>query len=186
MPKWKVTGTITIDLDIEQVGGDGGGTLPPSPPPSEPPIVPPATGYPRMIDERLAKINCAVTQDERARYQITHAWLTIGGSKASAPSWAQELMTAAGAGGDHHCFGRVLDRNGNVVMDAVFTLGWPSGKDTRRPEPDGWANIPIYASYNPIMGPGPYWWQAADGEVLGGIGLPMGNHYSFWVIWRER
>jgi hypothetical protein len=186
-PTYKVTGTITLDITVEQVGGGsqppGGGETPP-PGGGQPPVQPPS--WTPMIDERLASIRAGIQERAGTRYKVRYAWLVPNGDRNQAPEWARPLMTAAGAGGDHHCFGQVWDRDGMVVMDARFILAWPGGSDARTPERDGWANIPIYAGFDPTKTQGPYTWSAVDGDTLVGVGLPLNHHVSFWVIWQER
>lgn len=178
-------GKITLELEAVPFKPNGEGDAGSPPGGGEGPTPEGGKPFQRMIDERLAGISAWVEDDPAKRFRISHAWLVIAGNKETAPEWARPLMTAAGAGGDHHCFGQVRDKNGNVIASVRFTLGWPGGSDSRLPESDGWANIPIYAGYNPALGPGPYWWEAEGGERFGGLGLPLNRHYSFWAIWQE-
>lgn len=184
---YKVSGTITLDITIEQVGapGDGGGGENPPPPP-EPPPPPPAQDWKPMIDERLAGINARVIERAGARYKMRYAWLTLNGDISTAPEWARSLMDTPKAGADHHCFGRALRKDGSLDPNAVFILAWPGGSDQRLPEDDGWANIPIYAGFDPKVTEGPYTWSVRDGDTLAGVGLPNRHHVTFWVIWQER
>jgi hypothetical protein len=121
-------------------------------------------------------------------YELVAAWLTINGSWDDVPACAKELVgNWNNLGGDHHAYGRVesLGQAGWAPVMETFALVWPGGGDTRQPEPNGWANIPLGGqNWNPSNGPGPYHWFPFGGDKLIGLGLPFNHHYSFFGLWR--
>ena len=138
-------------------------------------------------DSRLTDLKVSVggTVDKTKPYwRIIAAWLTVNGSWDDVPAWACQWQLNT-LGGDHHAFGRAVFQDGSLAAEAGFGLTWPDGVDTRLPEPDGWANIPLYASYDPAKGPGPYsWLKAGNAERLDGLGLPLNHHVSFFAVWQ--
>ena len=142
-----------------------------------------------LWDERLTEL--AVSVDRRGvdtsqkHWRIIAVWRTRNGSWDDVPTWARQWQQDT-LGGDHHAFGRALFADGTLAPQAGFVLGWPDGVDGRTPEPDGWANIPLFAGYNPAQGPGPYSWaKAGNAEKLVGLGLPHNHHVSFFAVWQE-
>ena len=68
---------------------------------------------------------------------------------------------------------------GAPIME-TFALVWADGGDTRTPEADGWANIPIYG------GGGKYDWFVYGGDKLHGLTMPGNEHWSFFAVWRPK
>lgn len=160
--------------------------------PATPTPEPTATPLPWSIqwDSRLDALNVTIDwSDSTRRYWPIAAWITLDGNWEAVPAWAARyLVNFPEAGGDHHAFGRCLDAAGNVVPDKSFLLSWADGQDGRRPEPSGWANVPLFGgAYYPDRGePGPYTWEALNGLPMQGLGLPYNQHYSFFVVWKAR
>jgi len=155
------------------------------PTPTVPAATPTATPIPILWDERLTEIGVTVNRVSGARYVLVAAWLTKNGSWDDVPAWAKQWQLDS-LGGDHNAFGRCLDKVGNVVQK-TFVLSWPSGSDSRTPESDGWANLPLSGNYwDPAKGPGAYTWTALNGDVLVGIDMPHNWHWSFFGVWQER
>ena len=147
-------------------------------PPPEPPDVPP------LWDSRLTALG--LSREKRdGKYRLHAAWMTANGSWDDAPTWARQWQKDT-LGGDHHAFGRVEDSRGTAITE-TFGLVWPGGGDTRTPESDGWANIPMAGqNWNPDNGPGPYTWFAYSGDKLHGLGMPNNHHVSFFAVWRPK
>lgn len=153
-----------------------------------------------LYDPRLDALNIKVgTSDldrSRPHFRIVAAWITVNGNWDDVPSWAKQYQKDT-LGGDHHAYGLTILADGSIARSAGYVLRWPGGQDMRLPEPDGWANIPMYAGYDPGKGLGPYTWaKAGNAEVLVGLGLPYylpwgqqraqgGVHVSFFAVWQE-
>jgi len=153
-----------------------------------------------LWDPRLTALRVSVDRSgldaTKAHWRIVAAWVTLSGNWDDVPPWAKGWQRDT-LGGDHHCYGRALFRDGAVAPQAGFLLSWPDGSDGRTPEADGWANIPIQAGYDPKVTAGPYRWAKwGNAEVLAGVGLPFtlpwattgtlgGHHVSFFAVWQE-
>lgn len=149
----------------------------------------------RKWDKRLTALGVYVDVGKVDRtvpyWRITHAWLVVDGDWGTAPEWARVFQQDT-LGGAHHAYGRALFADGELAAQAGFVLRWSSGADGRVAEENGWANIPLYAGYDPAKGPGPYSWaKVGNAEVLAGLGLPYhlqaagGRHVSFFAVWQE-
>lgn len=154
--------------------------------PTATPTVMPTPAPPTLLwDSKLSDLGVTVQYVAGARYRLIAAWTTQSGSWDGVPDWARQWQLDT-LGGDHHAFGRCLDVGGNAI-GKTFMLSWPGGADSRTPEADGWANIPLAGqNWNPANGPGPYTWEALKGDKLVGIGLPLNNHWSFFGVWQEQ
>lgn len=140
-----------------------------------------------LWDPRLAALGMSIERDVMRRdgeYYLYAVWCTVNGSWDGVPNWARvwQLDTL---GGDHHFYGRCEDLDGRVLTN-TFALVWQGGYATAQPEPDGWANVPLYGGpWDPKAGPGPY-----DAFCFGGdkikLGLPYNQHYSFFCVWRKK
>ncbi|MGQ9459192.1 MAG: hypothetical protein ACUVS5_13040 [Anaerolineae bacterium] len=153
-----------------------------------------------LWDQRLNALRVTVDASgldrSRPHFRIIAAWITVNGNWDDVPAWAKPYQQDT-LGGDHHAYGRTILADGSVAMGAGHVLTWRDGQDMRLPEPDGWANIPLYAGYDPRNGPGPYTWaKVGNAEKLTGIGLPYylpwaqfqatgGVHVSFFAVWQE-
>ncbi len=166
--------TIGNRFDALEKKIDALNTKPPNP--EEPPL-------PELLwDEKLTGIGVTLERPASARYRIIAAWTTQNGSWEDAPQWAKQYQLDT-LGGDHHVFGRCLDKF-NRPLNKTFVLSWPGGADSRTPEPDGWANLPLAGqNWNPENGRGPYEWQALNGDKLVGLGMPWNHHWSFFAVW---
>lgn len=151
----------------------------------------------RRWDPRLTSLRVFVRADPEqvdyttVHWRISHAWLILDGDWETAPDWARAFQDDT-LGGAHHAYGRAVFADGTVANQAAFVLRWPDGADGRAVEDNGWANIPLYAAYDPEKGPGPYTWaKAGNAEALAGLGLPYtlraagGHHVSFFAVWQE-
>ncbi|MCB0046151.1 MAG: M23 family metallopeptidase [Caldilineaceae bacterium] len=120
----------------------------------------------------------------------------------SIPQWARDAYLSGQfleAGADHHLFGAVLDRDGNLIKDTPLRF-WSDGFDkladgsyegylTIRTKSDsGWANNPMGpgSSYVPERGERGPWCWAPEGaaEVMCGGGLPARHHLSTFAVWQ--
>jgi len=160
------------------------------PTPTVPVATPTATPIPILWDERLTTINVSVRRTENARYQIIAGWLTINGQwgtpgSGDVPDWAWKYHSDD-LGGDHNVFGICLDANGNIVGTKTFVMT-DGGLAAATPMPYGWANQVLAGqNWDPAKGPGPYCWQALNGDMGCGFGMPHNWHYSFFFVWQER
>jgi hypothetical protein len=115
----------------------------------------------------------------------------------SVPAWARtKYLKPAGypqyfddAGGNHHLFARVEDEQGNPI--ALPIRFWSAGGEniTTRltgEKKSGWANLPIWSSFDPATMRGPWLW-GPDGAlaVASGGGLPFNQHVSCFAVWRR-
>ena len=156
------------------------GCVPCPPCPATPTPPPTATMQPGPAcwDPRLDQ--AGVTLERRdGGYELVAAWVTINGSWDDvipcAKKWQRDTL-----GGDHNAFGRAETPAGSAVNE-TFALIWGDNQgDTRAPEPDGWANIPIYG------GGGRYDWFVFGGDKLKGLTLPGNHHWSFFGVWRQK
>ena len=143
---------------------------------------------PAYWDPRLDELGVTV-EHRSGRYELIAAWVTINGNWDDVPGWAKQWQLDV-LGGDHHTFGRAETPGGNWVSEK-FLLVWPHPNyaygDTRYPEPEGWANLPLGGqNWNPANGPGPYTWFVDGGDKLIGVGMPHNHHWSFFAVWRLR
>jgi len=115
----------------------------------------------------------------------------------SVPAWARvKYLKPAGhpqyfddAGGNHHLFARVEDEQGIPI--ALPIRFWSVGGEqiTTRltgEKKSGWANLPIWSSFDPATTRGPWLW-GPDGAlaVAAGGGLPFNQHVSCFAVWRR-
>jgi hypothetical protein len=92
-----------------------------------------------------------------------------------ATAWQKDTL-----GGDHNAFGRAETATGAAIFE-TFGLTWGINEgDTRTPEPDGWANIPIYG------GGGKYTWFVFGGDKIHGLVLPGNYHWSYFAVWQPK
>jgi hypothetical protein len=164
---------------------------------------PTPTPTPTMLwDDRLTQLGVQRVAADCSQpcWRLKAAWITVNGSWDDVPGWAKRWQQDT-LGGDHNVFGRAEQPDGAPIMSASFELSWPSGADRRSPEPNGWANLPIYAGYDWSQTQGPYGWaQAPNGDKVQGVGLPYpplpwevgqthlaapsgGVHVSFFGVW---
>jgi len=141
------------------------------------PTATPAPSKPACWDSRLDEVG--VTLERRnGSYELVAAWVTVNGNwddvPACAKPWQQDTL-----GGDHHAFGRAETLAGSAIME-TFALTWPGTGDTRTPEADGWANIPIFGDG------GQYDWFVYGGDKLHDLTLPGNHHWSYFAVWRPR
>lgn len=142
------------------------------------PTATPTPDKPACWDPRLDQ--AGVTLERRnGSYELVAAWVTVNGSWddviACAKPWQRDTL-----GGDHNAFGRAETRAGSAVME-TFGLTWGVNEgDTRTPEPDGWANIPIYG------GGGKYDWFVFGGDKLHGLNMPGNQHWSYFAVWQPK
>jgi len=163
------------------------GTPTPPVPTATPVYTPPPT--PLCWDKKLDDIGVQIKRRSGDKVLIAGwttqngAWTNPDGSlavPACAWQWIQPTL-----GGDHNVYGRVEDAQGNALVE-TFVLFWPDGYDTRQPEPDGWANIPMWGQgWNPNLGPGPYGTHFYGSDEVVGLGMPWNNHWSFFFVYRK-
>ena len=133
------------------------------------------------------------------------SWEPSGGIGA-VPDWArQSYLRPLGApdffddaGADHHLFARVLDMEGRPLTAENSILFWSDGfhklsdpnyRDYVRLTPkahSGWANQPVFNSFNPERGEQGAWCWCPTGaaDVVIGGGLPNNQHVSTFAVWQ--
>ena len=125
-----------------------------------------------------------VTVERRnGSYRLIAAWTTTDGQWdpviACAKQWQKDTL-----GGDHNAFGRAQVSN-DIALPETFALIWPGGGDTRLPEADGWANMPMTGhNWDPAGGPGSYTMFFFGGDKLVGFDMPNNRHVSFFGVWQ--
>jgi hypothetical protein len=157
-----------------------GGTTPP-------PVVPPVTPPPELKwDARLDTLNVKVERVAGARYQLIAAFCTQNGSWESAPPWTNEwVATATGGGGDHMMFAGVFNLDGTPLSNKKVLFTWPDGLQELATDDAGWCNGICQAVYYPEQGQtGPYAISPLKGDKLIGGGLPVGNHWSIFGVFK--
>ena len=104
------------------------------------------------------------------------------------------------AGADHHLFARVLDSAGRPILrnnlirywsDGFEKLGDPGYTGYVHATPkhqSGWANQPMFNSFNPDRGERGAWCWCPEGasDVVVGGGMPNNQHVSFFAVWQEQ
>lgn len=104
------------------------------------------------------------------------------------------------AGGDHHLFARVLDAGGQPIVQEKLIRYWSDGFErlgdanytgfvhATPKQHSGWANQPIFNSFNPERGERGAWcWcPAGAADVVCGGGLPNNHHVSFFAVWQAQ
>ena len=172
-----------------------GGTATESPTPTVTTVSPPTTTATAtreqpspFWDERLSALNVTVELAPDRQFQLYAAFLTINGSWEGVPEWAEAYNTPdfPKRNETQSVFGLCLDAGDQIIYDQSFVLAWPGDQTVRLPEASGWANVPIFASYQPGLGEaGPYTWNPTEGNKLLGLGLPCGDSYSFFGVWKR-
>jgi hypothetical protein len=185
------TETPTPAVATSVATGEVRPTATPAPPTAEPatPTATPAACGPQYWDPRLDDLGITVECRTQARYWLKAVWLTKNGNWDDVPAWAKQWQQDT-LGGDRHVFGRAQTKGGAWVSERFF-MAWPypnvAFSDDRRPEPDGWANLPMGGqNWNPANGQGPYTWFVDSGDKLNGLGMPYNWHWSFFALWEER
>ena len=140
------------------------------------------------IDSRFSIIGVEVEPlAECHTLELVEAFMSVNGDwEDSVPEWAKKYAVESfpERGGDHNAFGMVLGEEGEVLgTGSVYVFAWPDGSDERTAERSGWANIPMFAKYNIATQQGPYSWGPKNGNKLLHLGLPDGNHVSFFGVW---
>ncbi len=153
-------------------------------------VEPTATPVPHPTiawDARLNTLNARIEIVAGARYQLIAAWSTHNGSWDDTPRTFWTWIDATGGGGDRHMFVRVEDMNGAPVVGKRVIFGWPGTDTELQTDAAGWANGVCQAVYYPDQEQaGPYALQPLKGDKLMGGGLPYGEHWSVFGVWRER
>lgn len=151
-------------------------TATPLPPTATPTPLP---DKPVCWDSRLDAVGVSWLPRD-GQYELVAAWVTIFGnwSDPAIPACAKPYQQDT-LGGDHNAYGRAETAGGSPIME-TFVLGWQDGADSRTPEADGWANIPIFG------GDGRYEWFPFGGDKLVGLTLPGNEHWSFFGVWRPK
>ena len=147
-----------------------------TPEPAETATATPEPSQLTCVDPRFPEMGISLNIRPAARYKLIAAWGWKFGDAASAPACAQPWMGAPQMGADHNVFGVVV----GTAMPVDFRLYWPDGDTVRSAA--GWIDIPIYAKYYP-PNPGPYSWRVDGGDEMVGLGLYMGDHWSFAGVW---
>jgi hypothetical protein len=164
---------------------------------------------------KLSVIRCEDRPDQPAGelvYRVKDIFTTRDGSwepsdkPGSVTAWAREQYLRPwhapdyfdDAGGDHHLFARVLDRNGQPLKQEGLVRCWSDGFQKlgdinytgyislTPKEKSGWANLVLFTSYNPDRDErGPWCWcPAGAADVVVGGGMPYNWHVSFFVVWQ--
>ena len=137
-------------------------------------------------------------------YELRHLFTTQTGSWDPAgrpydvPDWARSAYLKPGnapdyfddAGGDHHLFARVEDESGTPISATIRFWsrdGLHIDSKATGDKKSGWANIPIWSTFNPDRGERGAWLWGPDGAlaVADGGGLPNNEHVSSFAVWRR-
>ena len=137
-------------------------------------------------------------------YELRHLFTTQQGSWDPAgrpydvPDWARSAYLKPGnapdyfddAGGDHHLFARVEDEAGTPIPATIRFWsrdGLHIDSKSTGDKKSGWANIPIWSTFNPDRGERGAWLWGPDGAlaVADGGGLPNNEHVSSFAVWRR-
>ena len=147
-------------------------------------------------------------------YRLVDLFTTHSGSwepatrMGSITSWAREKYLRPfgapdffdDAGADHHLFARVVDSAGRPILrnnlirywsDGFEKLGDPGYTGYVHATPkhqSGWANQPMFNSFNPDRGERGAWCWCPEGasDVVVGGGMPNNQHVSFFAVWQEQ
>ncbi len=159
-----------------------------------------------ILDPRIKQLRVWIEKADRTQdyWELTHAWVTVNGSWDDVPQEFKKFQKDT-LGGDHHCFGMAINKDGSVAPGAGFYLTWPDQAQEdikmRTPHADGWASDELWASFNWRETPGPYVWQKfGNADKLHGLGMPWpplpwetsdasvmgGVHVTFFGVWQER
>lgn len=145
-------------------------------------------------------LNMKVSFAPDAQYKLTHFFTTFNGSwdqnhvTFSPPQWARDLFLRHEfdeAGADHHVFGAVFGKDGQLTKQMEIGYQWSQGYTKRGVKASGWAAEPIWSSFNPTLGQtGPWNWWPVGGpgtraDLIYGAGLPWNHHVSFFAVWTE-
>ncbi|HXF62980.1 MAG TPA: hypothetical protein VNK95_15250 [Caldilineaceae bacterium] len=173
-----------------------------------------------QISEWATKFNVVVRRYEERPdrppgavvYRLRDLFTTRDGSwepsekPGAVPTWARERYLRPwnapdrfdDAGGDHHLFARVLDLNGQPIVEPELIQYWSDGFE-RLGEPgyqnyvrltpksgSGWANQVVFNHFNPDRGERGAWCWCPRGaaDVVVGGGLPNNWHVSFFAVWQ--
>lgn len=104
------------------------------------------------------------------------------------------------AGADHHMFARVLDKQGRPIVENDIVRYWSDGFEklgdpsysgfvhATPKDKSGWANQPMFNSFNPDRGERGAWCWCPKGaaDVVVGGGMPNNQHISFFAVWQEQ
>lgn len=89
-------------------------------------------------------------------------------------------------GGGHHVHFRCLDEGGSDVLGQSVCVGWADGRGRVETGEGYSASIPLWASYSPEKGPGPYYAEVDDiSDRVMGLGLPDGQHVGFLLTFQR-
>lgn len=133
-----------------------------------------------MID--FKGLPCSIAPAPIVSGSTTHYWKVI---EALA-------LTPDETGGLHHIYVRCLDTSGARVFGATVDVYWPTdhhtGTTERKDESErGDFNFPMFGSWNPQQGLGPYNAWVVDlnpSETVQGMGLPNKRHYTFKLVYQ--
>jgi len=96
------------------------------------------------------------------------------------------------SGGRHHVYFQALDDSWQPLAGEQACVAWPDGEDcvitNTETDPTLWANVPMWADYNPNLGQrGPYEAHMAGiSDRVTGLGLPLKQHVSFLLTFQRR
>jgi len=148
-----------------------------------------------LFDERLntMKVTVKLGTVGVPYFRAEAIWLTVNGNCDDVPAWAKgywEKYPTTTKGGAQHAFALVLDEGALPIAGVKMRLLWPDGQDDRDTSQAqgevGWANIPVWANFDPKVTPGPYkWFPVGFGDVVNGLGLPYNHHVSVFTVFRR-
>jgi len=96
------------------------------------------------------------------------------------------------SGGNHNVYFQALDDSWQPLAGEQACVAWPDGEEcvttNTETDPTQWANVPIWADYNPNLGQrGPYEAHMAGiSDRVTGLGLPLKQHVSFLLTFQRR
>jgi len=96
------------------------------------------------------------------------------------------------SGGNHNVYFQTLDYSWQPLAGERACVAWPDGEEcvttNAETDPTQWANVPIWADYNPNLGQhGPYdGYMAGLSDRVTGLGLPLKQHVNFLLTFQRR
>ena len=166
-------------------------------------IPPPVEDIQFQYSPSFPALNMTVQRVPNARFKLAYFFTTYNGSWDASgsiwatPKWAKDKFLRNSshpdffddAGGQNHLYGMVLDPNGSPKRDVSFRFKWPDGyTDHAVKLRSGWANEPIYSSFDPSRGESGVWswWPlSSTADIIAGGGLPLNHHVSSFAVWQE-
>jgi hypothetical protein len=143
---------------------------------SLPPAPPSTPQYPAEWDSRLTELGITLSRAQRQSGQPVFRLV-----KAL-------YQDETEAGGLHHIFVEVLDKNGQRILGQPVIQAWDDGQATLitedKPHPEYAANVPMYSA----IGSGEYkiYVDGYPSDVVDGLGLPAGHLVNYLLTFQRK